>query len=226
MCAFDYDGTLAPIADHPDAARMRHRTRGLLRKVAQLYPCVVISGRARRDLIAELGDVAVSRLIGNHGAETETARHRYARVKRWTEILHRELRELPGVWVEDKGPSLAVHYRQSPKRTAARDQICAAAGRLRGARILGGKEVVNIVMKESPNKGDALVAERERLRCEWVLYIGDDENDEDAFAVRGNVVPVRIGRKRDSRAEYFLKSQGEVDELLKCLAAQRIQWAS
>ena len=51
--------------------------------------------------------------------------------------------------------------------------------------MIGGKQVVNIVVDGAPNKGEALIAERKRLRCDWVLYVGDDENDEDAFAVPG-----------------------------------------
>ena len=47
LCAFDFDGTLAPIADHPDAAGMRKRTHDLLRRLASLYPCIVVSGRNR-----------------------------------------------------------------------------------------------------------------------------------------------------------------------------------
>src|SRR5580658_666156 len=45
LCAFDFDGTLAPIADHPDHAGMRKRTLDLLRRVASLYSCIIVSGR-------------------------------------------------------------------------------------------------------------------------------------------------------------------------------------
>ena len=41
------------------------------------------------------------------------------------------------------------------------------------------------------------------LGCDWVLYVGDDETDEDAFALGGNMVPVRVGRKQRSHARYL-----------------------
>ena len=73
----------------------------------------------------------------------------------------------------------------------------------------------------APNKGDALAAERERLKCDWVIYLGDDENDEEAFAVGGNVVAVRIGRKQRTHARYYLRTQTEIDGLLALLAQLR-----
>src|SRR5690242_4411882 len=72
LCAFDFDGTLSPIVEHPDQAGMRSQTRKLLGCVAALYPCVIVSGRARRDLMEKLGGIEVARAIGNHGAENGT----------------------------------------------------------------------------------------------------------------------------------------------------------
>jgi trehalose-6-phosphatase len=82
---------------------------------------------------------------------------------------------------------------------------------------------VNVVGRLAPHKGDALAAERDRLQCNWVLYLGDDENDEDAFALGGNIVPVRIGRKQRTHARYYLRTQTEIDDLLELLVRLREQ---
>lgn len=119
--------------------------------------------------------------------------------------------------MEDKGVSLAVHYRQSPHKTEARRLVLAAARTLPDVRVLGGKQVVNLMLAGAPHKGDALAAERARLGCKWVLYVGDDDNDEDAFALDGNIVSVRVGWKQRSHASYFLRTQSEVDELIALL---------
>jgi trehalose 6-phosphate phosphatase len=221
LCAFDFDGTLSPIVEHPDRATMRPRTRRLLSRLGALYPCVVVSGRARADVIQKLGGAKVARAIGNHGAETERMPNS-PQVKQWKAVLARELEPLPGLWVEDKGLSLAVHYRQVARKKEARRRILAAANKLKHARIFGGKQVVNFVIDNAPDKGDALAGERARLHCDWVLYVGDDENDEDAFAVDGNIVPVRIGRKQGSNARYYLRSQAEIDELIELLVNLRM----
>ncbi len=222
LYAFDFDGTLAPIVEHPDEAGMRARTRNLLGRLAALYPCVIVSGRARADVLSRLGAVNAAGVIGNHGAETEPAtRSSRQRVRRWKMALERQLGSLPGLWMEDKGFSLAVHYRQSTERAEARRRILAAVRQLKGVRVYGGKQVVNLVVDQAPDKGDALAFERDRLRCNWVLFVGDDENDENAFALSGNVVPVRIGRRERSHARYYLRTQAEIDELLDLLVRLR-----
>jgi len=125
------------------------------------------------------------------------------------------------LWIEDKGLSLALHYRQCTQKAGVRRLIIAATGPLKQSHSFGGKQVINVVVAGSHNKGDALAAERERLHCNWVLYAGDDENDESAFAMGGNIVSVRIGRKQSSRAHYYLRTQAEIDALLDLLVRLR-----
>jgi trehalose 6-phosphate phosphatase len=225
LCAFDFDGTLAPIADHPDLAGMRKRTRDLLRRVAKLYPCIVVSGRNRASVLKKLSGVRVAGVLGNHGAESARTAGSRKDVKRWKAALEHELDPLPGtppgIWIEEKESSLAIHYRQCSRKAEARRRILAAAGKLKNVRVFGGKDVVNVVGRLAPHKGDALAAERDRLRCNWVLYLGDDENDEDAFALGGNIVPVRIGRKQRTHARYYLRTQKEIDDLLELLVRLR-----
>jgi len=222
LCAFDFDGTLSPIVEHPGQAVMGGQTRILLGRLAALYPCVIVSGRSRADLLGRLSGVKVARLIGNHGAENEATTRMPRRVKQWKVSLELELGALPGLWVEDKGLSLAVHYRQCLQKTEVRRRILTAARNLEHVHVVGGKQVVNLVVDRAPDKGEALAAERNRLGCNWVLYVGDDENDEDAFALGGNVVPVRIGRKQRSHARYYLRTQAEIDKLLELLLTARI----
>ena len=221
LCAFDFDGTLSPIVEHPDQAGMRVHTRNLLRRLASLYPCIVVSGRARADVLDKLSGVNVSQVIGNHGAETGTTIEPRQQIDQWLAALELELGAVVGVWVEDKGISLAIHYRQSVQKADARRRILAGTRNLRHAHVFGGKQVVNVTPDGAPNKGDALAAERDRLGCNWVLYVGDDDNDEDAFALGGNIVSVRIRRKLRSKAGYFLRTQTEIDELLELLIRLR-----
>jgi len=222
LCAFDFDGTLSPVVAHPEDARMRDQTRSLLSILATRYPCIVISGRARTDVLDKLNGVNVERVIGNHGAETErTSSNSQGLVLQWQTALQSSLQPLPGVWVENKGLSLTVHYRQSPQKIKARRRILQAAQSLQHVRVFGGKHVVNFVEDRAPHKGDVLAAERDRLACKWVLYVGDDDSDEDAFALDGNIVPVRVGLKRMSHARYYLRSQKEIEKLLDLLCSMR-----
>src|SRR6186997_3087341 len=91
LVAFDYDGTLAPLAPEPRLARMRMPTRRLLAAVARRYPCAVISGRSRDDLTLHVGRTVVQ-LSGNHGLEPWAQRPRYrAQVQDWIRQLRPHL---------------------------------------------------------------------------------------------------------------------------------------
>jgi trehalose 6-phosphate phosphatase len=217
LVALDYDGTLAPIVVRPERAALRRETRGLLQALAHVYPVVVISGRAQQDVLRRLHGTSVSEVIGNHGIEPRHATAGYrALVRRWLPALRTALLPLRGVWVEDKTYSVAVHYRQSRQKKVALPAILAAASGLGDVRLVGGKQVVNVLPVGAPHKGFALEKARDRLGCDTAIYVGDDETDEDVFALDapGRLLAVRVGARRASEAAYYLRDQRSVDEFL------------
>jgi trehalose 6-phosphate phosphatase len=224
LLAFDYDGTLAPIVADPLAARMRPATRRLLTAVARRYPCAVISGRSRRDLITRVGSVPLFHLSGNHGLEpwAEDAAYR-DRIRDWVRGLRARLAAHDGVVVEDKVYSVTVHYRQARHRRRALAAIAEAVGALKGARSLGGTNAISLVPRGAPTKGVALERTRRLLVCDTAIYVGDDQTDEDAFGAghAHRLLAIRIGSRRGSRARYRLNNQPEIDELLRVLVALR-----
>ena len=163
-------------------------------------------------------------VIGNHGVEPWQASERLAReVRRWQPVLRKRLSGLPGVRIEDKTLSVAVHYRQSREKKKARAAISEAVRALGDVRLIGGKQVVNILPKAAPDKGDALRKERDRLACEKAIYAGDDDTDEDVFALDqpGSLLTIRVGAKTGSLASYYVRSQAAIDELLRILRELR-----
>jgi trehalose 6-phosphate phosphatase len=223
LLAFDFDGTLAPIVDEPGRAQMRPETSALLRVAALLYPCVVVSGRSRADLAPRLSGVPLVAWVGNHGAEAgfgPVDRSPRGTVLGWRAALAARLGDLTGVEIEDKGLSIAIHYRRAADPEVAERAIRAAADGLPGARVFGGLRVVNAVPAEAPTKGDAITELLERSGCRTALYVGDDVTDEDAFRAPG-VVGVRIGSCEESAAAYGLTSQQAVDDLLRLLVDER-----
>jgi trehalose 6-phosphate phosphatase len=220
LLAFDYDGTLAPIVADPARAAMRAATRTLLTELAERYPCVVISGRAQRDARRWLQGIPLRQVVGNHGVEPwQATRPMMAEVERWLPVLERRLSGYRGVWIEDKTYSLAVHYRRSREKKKALAAILRAAAALGPARLVGGKQVVNVLPQEAPHKGLALLRERRRLSCDTALYLGDDVTDEDVFGLDepGRLLAIRVGARPASAAAYFLRSQLAVDDLLRLL---------
>jgi trehalose 6-phosphate phosphatase len=224
LLAFDFDGTLAPIVADPDRAALRPRTRQLLAAVASLYPCIVVSGRSRPDARRRLPGIRLHEIVGNHGIEPWQGAERLgAAVGPWVPILERRLAKLKGVRVENKSFSVAVHYRQSREKKKARAAILEAAADLGPIRVLGGKLVVNLLPEGAPHKGMALERERERLGRDTAIYVGDDETDEDVFALDqpGRLLTVRVGHRRASQASYYLRDQAAVDDLLATLVHLR-----
>ena len=224
LAAFDYDGTLAPIAPDPESAPMRQKTRRLLRAVSERYPCIVISGRRRADLAACLDGIPVSHLSGNHGAEPwgKSASHA-ARIQKWRVQLEKRLSPFHGIVLEDKKYSLTIHYRHARPKRVALSAIDEAVRGLRGARAIPGKETVNLLPREGVNKGDALERARRLLHCDLAIYVGDDDTDEDAFVHTraGRLLGIRVGPRRRSSAGYYLKDQHEIDLFLQRLVKLR-----
>jgi trehalose 6-phosphate phosphatase len=224
LVALDFDGTLAPIVPDRDRAALLPATRKLLAELAGRYPCLVISGRARGDLRERLRGTGINAVIGNHGIEpwNESAALEN-RVRRWLPALGRDLGEIRGVDIENKRFSLAVHYRGAADKDAARDAIETAARALDGARLVGGKQVLNIVPARAPHKGTALQRHLSRSRCRRAIYVGDDDTDEDVFALadRRSILGIRIGRNRESLAAYYLRRQPEIDAFLRLLLELR-----
>lgn len=220
LLVFDYDGTLSPIVPDPARAYMRPETRNLLAAASRLFPVAILSGRSRHEVMQFVDGIRVLDVIGNHGLEVFGAAlgPAMAKVREWRQELEERLEGLPGVVLEDKRCSLAVHYRASADHSSARQVIRRVASNLEGARLIGGKQVVNIVVADAPDKGAALRRLRERLANPPTIYVGDDDTDEDAFAVRAaDLLTIRVGPCDRTSAQHLLRDQNEVDELLRRL---------
>lgn len=223
LLAFDFDGTLAPIAPTPAAARMRPETRRLLARIARTYPCVVISGRPLDDLTRLLRRVPVWHVVGDHGFERALGGNAAAHVRDWADELRARLPRHPGLVIEQKKNSVTVHYRQVRDKRSVVEAIAEAVRHLQNARPIGGAEAVNLLPYDGPHKGVALQQARRAFACDTAIYVGDDETDEDAFRSAGpdRLLSIRVGLKQPSAARYRLRTQRDVDALLQTLVDLR-----
>lgn len=220
LMAFDFDGTLAPIRADPHVVGLRLSTHCLLRDVAERFPCIVISGRAREDVRSRLANLPLREVLGNHGIEPWYASRIHVDcIQHWRELLTAELGALRGVRIEDKVYSLSIHFRQAEDPQRSQHAIQIALAKLERARIVPGKKLFNVMPVHAAHKGIALTAALERFGCERALYVGDDHTDDDVFASCDphRVFGVRVGFSRSSQAAYHLSSQGEIDSLLEAV---------
>jgi trehalose 6-phosphate phosphatase len=91
-----------------------------------------------------------------------------------------------------------------------------------GARLVEGKASLGVAHAAAPHKGDALVTFLSRLGAQRAVFVGDDQTDEDVFDLPdsgGWLLTVRVGKRRGSRAQFYLKRQQEIDDLLRLLVA-------
>jgi trehalose 6-phosphate phosphatase len=226
LIGLDFDGTLAPIVARPDAAAMNVRTRQLLSRLCRAYPCVVISGRGQEDVNARVAGLGLVEVVGNHGLDPAVSPLKFKRlVNEWRPHLQQVVDSFPGLEVEDKKFSLAVHYRKSREKKRALGAILDVVDKLKDARVIRGKLVVNVVPKDAPHKGSAVERLRARHACDTALYVGDDETDEDVFTLDqpGELLCIRVGLSQRSQAPYYLQGQAEVDRLLETLISIRTE---
>ncbi len=227
LLAFDYDGTLAPIVERPDAARLPDDVQSCLAGLARRTEVAIITGRgvddARRMLRFE-----PRYLVGNHGLEglpgwTERAQA-FARLARdWRDAIAQcAAIHDAGVTLEDKHYSLSLHYRRAANPYAAHKAIRQCVGALDPPpRVIEGKAVVNLLPPDAPDKGDALRALIGETHCSNVLYVGDDDTDETVFGLHlPSVLTLRVEPAADSEAALFLRDQREVYTLMQHIARQ------
>jgi len=223
----DYDGTLTPIVSRPELAVLSDERRALLKRVAARIPTAIISGRGRRD-VKDLVGIPELAYAGSHGFDIlgpdgTSVDHAVADwieplISRTAAELKPKLESIDGVVIEEKGFSLAVHYRLAdetlvPKVEAAVDAAVSMDGRLKKA---SGKRVFELRPDVDWDKGKALLFLLEALdldRSDVVpIYIGDDVTDEDAFGVlEGWGVGILVSEvPRTTKAAYWMQAPWEV----------------
>lgn len=248
----DVDGTLAPIVAHPSLARVPDATRRLVSAFAarDSTRVVIVSGRAAADARRLVG-AGRAWVIGNHGAEIATPQGDtrvdervapYASAMAQTAAaITAAVEALPGVVVQDKRWSLAVHWRMVdagivPRLRSHVANVAAA----HGLRMTEGKCVFEIRPPVAVDKGTAVVRLAEELGgfepAASLLYAGDDVTDEDAFrALRSRAprtVTIHVGSghlgdemagqsSHPTAAEFVLAGTEELREFLESLLRDR-----
>lgn len=229
LLAFDLDGTLAPIVARPQDARVPLPLARRLERLGQRVPLAVVTGRRADDARLRLG-FQPRCLIGSHGAEDDqdpvaAQRHRDeldgARLGLFQ--LAAQL-DGAGISVEDKGQSIALHYRLAPDQALAEqvlDQVLQQlAQSAPGLRMFGGKRVANLAGATAPDKAEAMWRLVARTGADRAFFAGDDVNDEPVFrAAPAHWLTLRVGHDhRNSSARYGVSGPAEllavVDRLL------------
>jgi len=216
----DVDGTISPIVDVPDEARVTPRNLELLAKLqAQLTLTAVISGRAAEDVHQRVGLPGLV-YVGNHGMESwqDGEVHVSPVTAAYRDNLSTAVPEIKQIMVggmrfEDKGATLSVHYRQTcdPERIA--DELTPTMQSIaekHGLYLTRGRMVYEFRPPVKIDKGTAFEELVKTHQLEAAFYLGDDTTDVAVF------VAARLLRETGQCLSYGLgvQSQGTPQAVL------------
>ena len=224
----DLDGTLAPIAARPQDVLPDPRRTGILERLTRGLDgrLAVVSGRTLRDIdrILEGRVPAVAAVHGllrrdADGVVRETKPH--PALPEAVAALRLFAAGHPGMIVEDKRHSTALHYRGAPDQgEAARREAERIAART--GLVLQPGDMVAELRTPGPTKGDSVEAflARAPFAGATPVFLGDDLTDEDGFsaAERLGGYGVLVGPARPTAARLRLD---DVDAALAWLEAAR-----
>lgn len=238
----DIDGTLSALQPNPASVSISDTVRRAIAKLSGRFAVVVLSGRATADCrrIIGLDDITY---VGNHGCQwfrdglesTHTAAQEF--IPRMHQIATDALTRFAdsqGIYVENKGPSVSIHYRNTPNPAVAAldiDRFIDEHSASDGLRCTDGKLVKEVRPPLDINKGTAVTELVEEWGLRGAVMIGDDSTDVDAFLaiksmceanrIRGMSVAVLTeGTPKHvlSSADYSLDSTDAVERLLVLLS--------
>ncbi|HEV2637848.1 MAG TPA: trehalose-phosphatase [Actinocrinis sp.] len=186
---FDFDGTLAPIQDDPEAVQAPEPARAALAELGgRARRVAVVSARPVGFLAGRLGTVPGLELFGLYGLESSAdggrtvatlpAAEPYAPIV--ADVVRDARKTFPDALVEDKRLACALHFRTTPQLEEPILAWAAERAGQDGLRIQHGRRVVELKPPVDWDKGAALRAVLPGLTGAW--YFGDDLGDLPAFA--------------------------------------------
>jgi trehalose 6-phosphate phosphatase len=231
--ACDYDGTLAPIVADPWSAYPLPETVTALRSLAILpeTTTAVISGRALRELAALSRLPAEVHLVGSHGTEFDVgfvhalAEPARALRRKLLAALRKLTGDVPGVILEVKPASVAVHVRQASAAAARRvlERVRSGPGSWPGVHVTEGNAVLELSVVRT-DKGDALEVVRQQSGATAAVFLGDSVSDEKVYArLSGPDVGIKVG-PGDTLAAWRVADSAEVAAVLSWLWEERRSW--
>jgi trehalose 6-phosphate phosphatase len=205
----DFDGTISPIVDDPQAARPLPGIVELLGPLADRFAAVaLISGRPAAYL-AEHAPASGVRYLGLYGLqEIRDGRvwvdPRLEAARPAVMAAHEDLKAHPvvqasGAWLEDKDYAVAVHTRRiaDPDRWAGPiDEAAGQVAKRHGLEVIPGKMVWELRPPVRSDKGDAVGRVVAESGAREVVVVGDDLGDLPAFAAAEQLAGEGHGRLR------------------------------
>lgn len=231
----DYDGTLVPIKKRPELAKLSKDTKLLLGGLSKHkdYSVVVVSGRSLAD-IKNLVGIRSLGYAGSHGLEFDGFGLKYRNkdsektkkvIGKIREGLKRRIK-IKGFICQDKGLTLSAHYRliKEEDMLGFKESFFNIVNHYvqKGlVKITLNKKVFDIGPNLKWNKGSIIkwFLGKQKRKNSVLIYIGDDNTDEDAFTVLKKEVTILVSNeKKNTKARFYLRNPAEVLKFLKIIS--------
>ncbi len=225
----DFDGTLTDIAPRPDAITIATELPELLATLCtQLDGAVaIVTGRRLDDIDTWLAPLRLAG-AGLHGAElrrapeADSSEQRVPAAALIAKALRAQFGADPRLIVENKGASVALHFRAAPERADDCRRALAALAAEHGLELIHGKMVVE-ARRPGIDKGTAIrsLAAQAPFRGRRPVFVGDDVTDEAGFAAvqADGGVGIKVG-PGDSAARHRCTDVAAVHRWLRAGIAQ------
>ncbi|MCU1343673.1 MAG: trehalose-phosphatase [Candidatus Acidoferrum typicum] len=223
----DFDGTLVGYYDRPEDVKLGRECLRILERLSRhrRVHLAIVSGR-RNAALREHFQIPRVKLLGLFGWEKSGRRPLSPRIKAAIRGLRPALAQLPklfpGVLLENKGISYAVHFRGMP--AGAQRRVQAWVRRLVARMgpdfsVIQSNHSSEIVPRQVQGKGVAMREFARSLRSPFFpIYVGDDLTDEPAFVALRRGITVRVGDFSRTKARFRLRNPEEV-----CTFLERIE---
>lgn len=235
----DLDGTLFEFEEQPEQVRADRPLRELLARLATRLEnrIALVSGRSVADVDRIMGERLPIAVAGSHGLERRSAAGDMLgsvdvpTLGKAIGAFEAFAAEHPGVIVERKSVSTALHYRGAPQHGTACVEKAREVGRSTGLSLQVGKMVAEL-RPPGADKGTAIMAfmAEEPMNGHVALFFGDDVTDEHGFEAIGRIggAGVLVGPMRETAARYRLQGVGSVRQWLRdaCGAAEVMEGSS
>ncbi len=184
----DYDGTIVPIAEKPELARIDAETKRIIEYISENCKLAIVTGRDYKSFKNVFGDIKDTiYLITSHGVEIfrNSIKIFEERIDNPPplEELKKEISQFEGINIEDKRGGFALHYRRFKGDVERIKRIFYEfVNKYPPRKIIEGKKVYEALYSDT-NKGKGIINLFNVTG--WnpleAIYVGDDTTDFDAF---------------------------------------------
>jgi trehalose 6-phosphate synthase/phosphatase len=237
LIMLDYDGTLVPFTIDPQDAIPSESLIRILRDLSEdsRNEIVIISGRKKNFLDQWFSDLKLN-MVAEHGAWIKKPEGEWIMmapaVSPWKRklrpLLERYVNRVAGSFIEEKDFALVWHYRGAdpgPGDLTAqelKDQLLALTANI-DVHVLQGNKTVEVRISGVTKASGSLPFLSQSLH-DFILFMGDDETDEELFAVLpANAYSIRVGLG-GTHAQHTIPDVNDVIHLLNDMAGTSLAW--